>query len=60
MSRNPQEEYGGKVEELIDMAKKALGPGKRTPEQWAELERCAGVGQESIGSELLDRLKRGE
>ena len=59
MSRNPQEEYGGKVEEQIDMAKKQIGTD-RTPEQWSELERAAGVGKESIGSELLGRLNRGE
>jgi hypothetical protein len=54
-----REEYGGKVEEQIDMAKKQIGTD-RTPEQWAELKRAAGVGQKSIGSELLGRLNRGE
>ncbi len=59
MSRDPQEEYGGAVEKQLEMAKKALGTA-RTPEQWTELERAAGVVQESIGSELLGRLNRGE
>jgi hypothetical protein len=54
-----REEYGGKVEEQIDMAKKALGTA-RTPEQWRELERCAGANQESIGTELLGRLNGGK
>jgi hypothetical protein len=54
-----REEIGNTVGQQIDMAKKALGTA-RTPEQWQELERCAGAGQESIGAELLSRLNRGE
>jgi hypothetical protein len=58
MSSNPQEENGGKVEEQIEMARRALNyPGRFAPPQpspgttagdddrWANVDRASGGGK---------------